>query len=317
MSDNTFLYYKHFDDAHTRRISYLVFTKNRGPRLDHTITYLKQCMRQEDELIIADGASTDSTQEVVLRHRDAVQIFLSEQDRSAQHGLNKAIMLARGKYIILLPDDDRVHADGIDAAVEVMEKNSDIDALVCGGIKHFLTRNTSRPFYYGPGINYGSTVEHAFTYGTCGNGFVIKRSAFAKVGLFPPDAAEWDVIWFAQCIANGGVVKFARINLFDHYISEDSISYKMRQKMITQRIRFMKQYCSPAFIRAYRLKKNVFYRRSGLNKAINFIYGARKIIRKEGVGKLTRQIVNCVVRSKNRRVKKGAPSSPVWDGGLS
>ena len=317
MSDNTFLYYKHFDDAHTRRISYLVFTKNRGPRLENTIADLAKFISGEDELIIADGASTDSTQEVVLRHRDAVHIFLSEQDRSAQHGLNKAIMLARGKYIILLPDDDRVHADGIDAAVEVMEKNSDIDVLVCGGIKHFLVRNTSRPFYYGPGINYGSTAEHAFTYGTCGNGFVIKRSTFAKVGLFPPDAIEWDVIWFAQCIANGGVVKFARINLFDHYISEDSISYKMRQKMITQRIRFMKQYCSPAFIRAYRLKKNVFYRRSGLNKAINFIYGARKIIRKEGVGKLTRQIVNCVVRSKNRRVKKGAPSSPVWDGGLS
>lgn len=315
VSDNTFLYYKNFDFAHTRRISYIVFTKNRGTRLDNTIADLKRFMPENDELIVADGASTDSTQEVVLRHRDAVHIFLSELDRSAQHGVNKAILLARGKYIVLLPDDDRVHADGINASVKVMEKNPDIDLLVCGGIKHFLMRNISRPFYYGPGMNYGSIVDHAFTYGTCGNGFVIKRSTFAKVGLFPADAVEWDVIWFAQCIANGGITKFARINLFDHYITEDSISYNVRQKMISERIRFMKQYCSPAFVRAYRRKKNVFYRALSINRAIDIVHLAKKIIYKEGSGKLVRLIMG---RSRSTHNKKTRVHSlPVWDNGFS
>ena len=167
MSDHEFFHYKSLDSAHSRRVSYLIDTKNRGPRLNDTIVNLGKFIRPEDELIIADGASTDSTEEVVLRNRNVVHIFLSEKDMSAHHALNKAVLLARGKYIIFLPDDDRLHADGVDRAVEVMEKNSDIDLLVCGGIKHFKVSHTSRPFYYGPGMNYGSTVEHAFTYGKC------------------------------------------------------------------------------------------------------------------------------------------------------
>ncbi|MDP3779194.1 MAG: glycosyltransferase [bacterium] len=315
MSNHEFLHYKSLDSAHPRRISYLIFTRNRGPRLNDTIADVGTFIRPEDELIIADGASTDSTEEVVLRHRNIVHIFLSEKDRSAQHGLNKAVLLARGKYIIVLPDDDRLHGDGVEKAVGVMEKNSDIDLLVCGGIKHFVVRSTSRPFYYGPGMNYGSTAEHAFTYGTCGNGFVIRRSAFAKVGLFPLDAAEWDTIWFAQCIYHGGVTKFARINLFDHYITEDSISAKGRQKMIEQRTRFAKMYCSPAFVRAYRRKRSAFYRISGMGKLITITKSANKIIRKEGAGSLARMILRRFPEESGKKIK--GSSAPVWDGGFS
>ncbi|GEM_PF-1373320 len=315
MSDHEFLHYKNFDAAHTRRISYLIFTRNRGPRLDDTIADLGKFMRKEDELIIADGASTDSTEEVVLRHRSVVHVFLSEKDKSAQHGLNKVALLATGKYIILLPDDDRLHADGVEKAVEVMEKNPDVDLLVCGGMKHFTASNMSRPFYYGPGMNYGSTVEHAFTYGTCGNGFVIRRSAFAKVGLFPLDAAEWDVMWFAQCIANGGVTKFARINLFDHYITEDSISANGRQKMIEDRMRFVKRYCSPAFAMAYHRKRSVLSGMFAIGKAINIAKSAKKIIRKEGVGSLARMVLYRSSKEDGKKIKRSL--YPVWDGGFS
>ncbi len=315
MFDHEFLHYKSLDSAQSRRISYIIDTKNRGPRLNDTIADVGKFIRPEDELIIADGGSTDSTEEVVVRNRNMVHIFLSEKDRSAQHALNKAILLARGKYIIVLPDDDRLHADGVEKSVGVMEKNPDIDLLVCGGIKHFVTRSTSRPFYYGPGMNYGSTAEHAFTYGTCGNGFVIRRSAFAKVGLFPLDAAEWDVIWFAQCIYHGGVTKFARINLFDHYITEDSISANGRQKMIEQRMRFAKMYCSPAFVRAYRRKRSTFYRMSGMGKFIIVAKSVKKIIHKEGMRGMSRVILRRPSKEGDKKVRES--SGPVWDGGFS
>ena len=314
MPAHEFFYYKSLDSVHTKRISYLIFTRNRGPRLKDTITDLGKFIKPEDELIIADGASTDSTEQVVLNNQSLVHVFLSEKDRSGQHGLNKAILLARGKYIILLPDDDRLHSDGVEKAFGVMEKNPEIDLLVCGGTKHFVTHNMTRPFYYGPGMNYGSTVEHAFTYGTCGNGFVIKRSAFAKVGLFPLDASEWDVIWFAQCIAHGGITRFARINLFDHFITEDSISANKRQKMKEERMRFIKRYCSAGFARAYRRKKTTFYRMSGLGNAITVIQSVNKIIRKEGVYRFIRMMAG---RSSRTADKKNKSSVPIWDEGFS
>ena len=315
MPDREFFYYKSLDAAHTRRISYILFTRNRGHKLTDTIKDVGRSLHADDELIVVDGASTDTTEEVVVRHRNIVHIFLSEQDRSAQHGVNKGIMLSSGKYIILLPDEDRVHSEGVEAAINVIEKNPAIDLLVCGGMKHFVASHTSRPFYYPHGKNYGSTAVHAFTYGTCGNGFFIRRSTFAKVGLFPLDATAWDVIWFAQCIYYGGVVKFARINLFDHYITEDSISNnnKLRLRMEAERMRFITMYCPPAFARVFRREKSIYYRMSGLNYFINFVELTAGLLRPDGVRMIKHRISRAFVnKEKNTKI-----INPVWDGGFS
>ena len=315
MSAHEFFHYINFDAAHARRISYILFTRNRGSKLNDTIADLERSLHADDELIVVDGASTDSTEEVVLRHRNIVHIFLSEHDRSGQHAINKGVLLSRGKYIILLPDEDRVHGDGAEKAVEVMEKNPDIDLLVCGGTKHFLARGTmSRPFYYGPGTHYGSTVELQCTYGSCANAFFIRRSVFAKVGLFPLDSAAWDPMWVVQCIYYGGVVKFARINFFDHYITEDSISHTRVPELRTERMRFVKMYCSPKFARAYQWKKSVWYRVFGIGGARDFVHSVRKIIRNDGVGGF---IYWMFVHRKKGSGKKVRLLPPVWDGGFS
>ncbi|MDP3778900.1 MAG: glycosyltransferase [bacterium] len=313
MSNHEFLHYKSLDSAHPRRISYLIFTRNRGARLNDTIEDVGTFIRPEDELIIADGASTDSTEEVVLRHRNIVHIFLSEKDRSGMHGLNKAVLLAGGKYVVILPDDDRVRGDGAEKAFEAMEKNPHIDLLVCGGTKHFLTRNTTSTFYYGPGMNYGSNVELQCIYGSCANGFFIRRSTFAKVGLFPLDSVAWDPMWVVQCIYHGGVVKFARINFFDHYVTDDSISHNMAPQMRAQRIRFAKMYCSSTFARVYGWKQSPVYRMS-IGPVRDFAHRAQKIIRKGGVSRLFQWTL---VRLKKGAGRKRQPAPPVWDGGFS
>ena len=314
MADHEFLYYKNMDAAQTRRISYILFTKNRGPRLDDTIAHVAEFIRKDDEIIIADGASTDSTEEVVLRHRNIVHIFLSEPDRSSPHALNKAVLLARGKYIMNIPDDDRVHGDAAEKAVEVMEKNPDIDLLVCGGIKHFVTQKKIRPFYQYPGRNYGSSPEHAFTYGACGNGFVIRRSAFPKVGLFPLNTVAWDRIWFAQCVYYGGIVKFARINFFHHYITDDSLSRTKRPQIAAESARFMSLYCSPDFIRRERRRKSSLHRMADAGrvagyKSMHALFGSEK-------GRIINGRVASFLKMKESRTSKKT-ANVLWDGGFS
>ncbi len=314
MPVHEFFHYTNFDAAHARRISYILFTRNRGSQLGKTIADVTRSLRADDELIVVDGASTDSTEEVVIRHRNSVHIFLSEHDRSAQHAVNKGVLLSQGKYIILLPDEDRVHSSGVEMAVEVMEKNPHIDLLVCGGTKHFLVRKMSRVFYYGPGMNYGSTVELQCTHGSCANAFFIRRSVFAKVGLFPLDSIAWDPMWVVQCIYYGGVVKFARINFFDHYITEDSISHTREPEMRAERMRFVKMYGSPEFARAYCRERSIWYRLFGIRRVKNFVYSARKVLRKHGAGGLVYWVVS---RSKKGTGKKRPLVTPVWDGGFS
>lgn len=313
--EHEFLHYKNFDATHTRRISYLLITKNRGSRLDQCIKNLGRYITPNDELIVVDCASKDNTQDIILQNKNTVHIFLSEPDRSSPHGLNKAVLLAKGKYVILLFDDDTLRPEGVEQAVEVMEKHSEIDLLVCGGTKHFLVSNESRPFYYGPGMNYGLNVTHAFTYGTCGNGFFIRRNVFAKVGIFPVDAIAWDVIWFAQCIYHGGTIKFARINFFDHYISDDSISRIKRPQILAERFRFIRIYCTPEYLKEYRMRKDPRFRHMRYVKRMaKFASHAYRVVKKEGAQFLL-QKVTARNQLKNRGQKK--KTEPIWDGGFS
>ena len=252
MLQKEFKYITRFEDSNQKRISYILITKNRGEALRKTLPILRTLIKDRDELIIIDGASSDSTVDVVHAHQEFVTTFISEKDMNAAHAFNKGILLARGEYVVFLFDEDRTHAEPLEKALGVLEAHPEIDILVCGGMKHF--RGVSRPYYYKPGTNYGKSPEDAFKYGTCANGFVIRRRVFARAGLFPTDCTGGDdIIFMAQAIYRGAVVKFCRINLFDFYMTEESTSSRLRPKINAERLRFMKHYCSPKFVKKNQL----------------------------------------------------------------
>lgn len=248
-----------FVDLSDKRVSYLYITKNHEGYSRKLLRELPKLVKPVDELIVIDGLSRDRTRETIFANQDRVAVFLSERDLNTAHAINKGILMARGKYIAFLLNEDTINPEAMERAIAVLDLNPEIDVLVCGGLKHFktsATREFSRPFYYPPGTNYGKSPEDAFHYGACGNGFLIRRSVFAKVGLFPTEAVLCDVVFIAQCIYHGGVVKFCRLNLFDHYINEESNSLKIKQRIDNERkgLKFIKRYCSPTFIKKRELR---------------------------------------------------------------
>lgn len=62
------------------------------------------------EYLVIDGASTDGTQEIVGRHTDRVDVWVSEQDGGVYAAMNKAVGLATGEYILFMNCGD-VFAD--------------------------------------------------------------------------------------------------------------------------------------------------------------------------------------------------------------
>ena len=308
MEQKVFRELRNFEDSGDKRISFILITKNRGVALRKTLPAAQPLLKENDELIIIDGASSDSTVDVVHAHQELVTTFISEQDINAAHAFNKGIMLARGKFVVFLFDEDRMYAKPLEQAISVMEAHPEIDILVCGGMKHF--RGVSRPYYYKPGTNYGKSPEDAFKYGTCANGFVIRRRVFAKAGLFPTDCTGGDdVIFIAQAIYRGAVVKFCRINLFDFYMTEQSISSRLRPKINAERLRFMKHYCSPKFVKknqlmhqgAKRFLKPLWY------KSVVFYW--LRVLFYDGVGAVWNRAI----------LRQRKPKAPeyIWDGGFS
>lgn len=242
-----------FDSYHSKRVTFYIVTKNRAEYLDRALKQCQNFVGPQDELIVVDGASTDHTKEVVKKYGKLVDVFISEPDLCGQHAQSKAMLLARGRYLKPLMDDDIYHSEATKQAIAVMERHPEIDLLLCGGTKE---RGGITTEYCVPsGVNYGKSTEDVFRYkGVAQVGNFLRRSLLAKLGTFfltSPNSDTWFVL---ECIRRGAVVKFCRINSFHHIIYPHSMVIVNQRGHLKDTYRLVKEYCSPWFYFKYRLR---------------------------------------------------------------
>ena len=135
-----------------------------------------------------------------------------------------------------------------------------------------------------------------------------------RSGLFAFDAVTSDMAIVAQAIRNGAVVRFARINLFDHIISKRSNSLTMRNEIVAERERLMEKYCSRIFFLKRRLKKNLFLRFLGVFWVAALASHFSSLAREEGFMKAVKRIAR---RTRKQEKKHHNTPQPIWDGGFS
>ena len=173
------------------------------------------------EYIVIDGASTDSSQEVIAQFADLQKIIpltcISEQDDGIYHAMNKGIRIAKGEYIHFLNSGDWLVDDMV---IESMIK--EIDGLKVNNIipdifvgnkitirpdgKIRKSKNNKMPvtaltFYRG-------TIEHTSTY--------IHKELFDKYGLYDESlriVSDWK--WYLQAV----VLHNAKCCYSDTYVS--------------------------------------------------------------------------------------------------
>lgn len=251
---------KSFDTFTTKRVSFILNTKNRAALLRIALQRHSKLIKPEDELIIIDGNSTDQTAEVINEYADIVDTFISEPDANSVDALNKGILLSRGKYIKQISDDDEYYPEAMEQAIQVLEEHPEVDFLVCGGMRARFGKGGISPFYLPPGVNYGKNIEDPFKYSACGVGFVIRRRALAIIGLFNSTdfalAADNQIVLSA--IRAGANVKFCRINLFLHIVYDHSVGVSRKREWLKENKKLLKQYCSFKFYGSYYLRKWVY-----------------------------------------------------------
>jgi glycosyltransferase involved in cell wall biosynthesis len=203
------------------RVSYILTTKNRARFLDTALAGLTELVEDRDEVIVVDGASTDDTPDVVERHRDLVDLFISEEDTGEAHGFNRGLLVARGEFIKLLTDDDVVFADGMRRVIELLEEHPEVDAVVCGGEQWTLDEGSGELELMG----YHHLPEHTslaedplqlFRTVQCGVGLVLRRRILARVGLLDSSYRAVDTELMFRMIDHGVNFKYLNVKLFRH-----------------------------------------------------------------------------------------------------
>ncbi len=224
--------YKTSNSIYEKRISFILITKNRQDRLNKMIRTLNEIKNENDEIIVVNGGDADITSDAVSEH-------IKEPDISPGHAVNKGILIAKGKYIKNVCDDDFIWKKQLNRAIEVLDSNQDIDLLVCGGLRQ--KGKNKFPFYFPPNSNYGENLKQTAKYGICGEGMIIRHSSIPIIGLHPIGMGS-DGEYIIQAIYNGGTVKFSRICLFYRVSKYDDISSASKHLVKEDLIKIYKKY---------------------------------------------------------------------------
>lgn len=95
------------------KISVVTATYNAAHHLPRLIESLRNQTDKDFEWVVADGASTDSTVELLSSVSDLNIVISSQPDFGIYDALNRAIRLSSGEYYVVAGSDDFFHCDAI------------------------------------------------------------------------------------------------------------------------------------------------------------------------------------------------------------
>lgn len=193
------------DSAENPLITYVTVVRNNVMTLERTIQSVQQQCYRNVEHIIVDGKSTDGTLDVILRYSGQLDYFVSEPDSGLYDALNKAIPLARGRFICVLNSDDWLEPNAAEIVIKHMS-NLEANGLLLTAAK---VRDKELVHYWNPAfVNPGSYFLCA---NDCHNGIYASKIAYEKSG--PYDSSykiAADFKWIMTCLDAGAVFMYTK-----------------------------------------------------------------------------------------------------------
>lgn len=110
------------------KISVVTVVYNGENSIERTINSVLNQEEADIEYIVVDGASTDSTMDIVQKYKRDISHIVSEPDRGIYDAMNKGLKLANGDIVTFLNSDDWYEVNVLKFIADAFE-NRDIDIL--------------------------------------------------------------------------------------------------------------------------------------------------------------------------------------------
>jgi glycosyltransferase involved in cell wall biosynthesis len=196
------------------------------------------------EYIIIDGASTDSTLDILNSYSNSEFKLISEKDNGLYDAINKGISLCTGDIIGLLHSDDIYPNENIISTVVSYFENDHFLEALSSSVEIYRTADFINPFRIYKANNFrkwqfkiGIQPPHP--------GFFITKEAFNKVGFYRTQyRISGDFEWLLRAILiNKIVVKyvsFTSVFMLDGGLS--SSGWKSKVKMNNENLKILKSH---------------------------------------------------------------------------
>jgi GT2 family glycosyltransferase len=165
------------------------------------------------EVIIADNASSDGSQQFVREHYPEVRLIALPENRGFTGACNAGMEAAKGEYVALLNNDTEVDPGWVAALVDVFERHPEV-GIVASKMLLFDRRDhfhTAGDFFTVDGRagnrgvwqkDEGQYDQEAIVFSACGGSSAYRRAMLDEIGLLDDDfffsLEDVDLAWRAQ-----------------------------------------------------------------------------------------------------------------------
>ena len=187
---------------------------------------MKQSFTDFELIIIDDGSSNEDYRlcEKYATDDERIKVFVNEKNLGVAGTLNRALTLAKGKYIARMDSDDISHKDRLKITYEFLEENPDVDIVGTWRINFANGRGKKTSYTENFDLRANLFFSSPFTHPT----IVFRATSVEKYALQYDEnikAEDYD-LWFRA--AKFPNLKFAVI---DKYL----LKYRIHEKQVTQR----------------------------------------------------------------------------------
>jgi glycosyltransferase involved in cell wall biosynthesis len=171
-----------------KRLSVITVNRNNETGLKKTIESVISQTCNDFEFIIIDGASTDSSAELIRKYSSRLSYWISEPDKGTYHAMNKGIRVSAGDYCLFLNSGDYLLDDKVLERLFSHDINADI---VSGDVLKIRPNNKFRRVSSHESISLHKLCIHSLPH----QATFIRRSMFDEIGYYNENfriASDWE-----------------------------------------------------------------------------------------------------------------------------
>lgn len=180
------------------RISCIVPTFNRSNFLGEALQAIVDQANADDEILVIDDGSTDTTRDVVAAFGPRVR-YIHQANAGKAVALNRALAQTDGEFVLICDDDDILRPGALEALLAGFAQSPDA-GFVFGRYARFHLVNGQSEYMappYWPDLSIGAVTRHiledAFVFQ---NATLVRRSAYQAIGPFSeglPRSLDYDM----------------------------------------------------------------------------------------------------------------------------